>query len=56
MVSGVPTVVQWVNDVAFLCGGSSSIPSSMQWVKDLVLLQLQLGFDLWTKNFCILQV
>ena len=27
---GVPTVVQWVNDPACLCGGTSLIPSPAQ--------------------------
>ena len=36
--SGVPAVVQWVNDPACLCGGSGLLPGLVQWVKDLVLL------------------
>ena len=37
---GVPPVVQVVNDLACLCGGTDSIPSLAQWVKNLVLPQL----------------
>ena len=57
---GVPTVVQWVNDLACLCGGTGSTPSLAQWVKDLVLLQLWyrlqmwLGFNSWPGNFHML--
>ena len=35
--SGVPAVLQDVNDLACLCGGKGSIPSPVQWVKDPVL-------------------
>ena len=38
---GVPAVVQWVNDLASLCGGTSLILGPKQWVKkDLALPQL----------------
>lgn len=37
---GVPTVVQWVNDPACLCGIAGSIPLLAQWVKDTALPQL----------------
>ena len=40
LIIGVPSVAKWVDDLAYLCGGTGSIPSSMQWVKDLVLLKL----------------
>ena len=59
---GVPAVVQWVNDLACLCGGTGSIPGLAQWVKDPVLLQLWhsfqlwLGFDPWPRYFHMLQV
>ena len=33
-------VVQWVNDLASLCGGTGSDPNPVQWIKDPVLLQL----------------
>ena len=33
-------MVQWVNDLACLCGGTGLIFSPAQWVKDPVLLQL----------------
>ena len=58
---GVPAVVQWVNDLACLCGGTGSIPGLAQWVKDPVLLQLWhslqlwLGFDPWPRYFHMLQ-
>ena len=39
-ILGVPIVVQWVNDLAYLSGGASLIPSLALWVKDLALLQL----------------
>ena len=50
----VPTVAQWVNDMAFLSGGTGLI--LVQGVKDLMLLQphrsqLWIGFDLWLRNF-----
>ena len=32
---GVPAMVQWVNDLACLCGGASSISNQVDWVKDL---------------------
>ena len=32
---GVPSVAQWANDLACLCGGTSSIPDLAQWVKNL---------------------
>ena len=56
-VQGVPTKVQWVKDLACLCGGAGLIPSLAQWVKDPVLVQLchrsQLWFrlDPWPGNF-----
>ena len=55
--TGVATVVQWVNVLAFLCGIGGSIPSLSWWVKDLALMQLwcrsplQLEFDSWPGNF-----
>ena len=55
-------MVQWVNDLACLCGGVGLISSLMQGVKDLVLLllwhrlQLWHGFDPWPGNFHVLQV
>ena len=45
-------MAQWVNDLACLCGMTSSIPSPVQWVEDPALLQLwqvQLGFDPWPR-------
>lgn len=36
IVLGVPTLAQWVNALACLCGGS--VPSPMQLVKDLLEL------------------
>ena len=42
----VPTVVQWVNDLACVCGGTGSIPGLVQWAKDMVLLQVQHRFQL----------
>ena len=60
--SGVPAVVQLVNDPACLCGIAGLIPSPAQWVKDLALLQLWhksqmwLRFDPWPRNFHMLQV
>ena len=62
MALEVPVVVQWVNDLALLCGGSGLIPSMVQWTKDLVLLQLWrkwqlwLGFDFWSGGFHMLQM
>ena len=53
-------MAQWVNDPAYLCGGTSSITSPVKWVKDLVLLylwhrlQLQFRFDSWPRNFHML--
>ena len=53
-------MVQWVNDLACLCGITVSIPSLAKCVKDLVLLplwrmsQMQLGFDPWPGNFHML--
>ena len=41
-VLGVPAVVQWLNDLFGLCGGTGSIPGLGQWVKDPGLLQLEL--------------
>ena len=37
---GVPIVVQWVKDLARLCGGAGSIPSLAQWVKDPAAAQV----------------
>ena len=37
---GVPSVVQWVNNPACLCGGASWILGLVQWVKDPALLHL----------------
>ena len=34
----VPTVVQWINDLAYLCGGASSIPSLAQWLRGFSIL------------------
>ena len=31
-------MVQWVNDLACLCGGAGSIPGPVRWVKNLALL------------------
>ena len=51
----VPTMVQWVKDLACLCGSTGLIPSLAQWVKDLALqqlwrrLQLHLRFDPWPR-------
>ena len=53
--AGVPTLVQWVNELACLYG-IGSIPGPLQWVKDPVLPQMWLGFDLWPRNFHLLQV
>ena len=56
----VPTVVWWVNDLAWLCGGTGMMPSLVQWVKNPMLLQLWhrsqlwLGFDPWPGNFHML--
>ena len=36
----VPTVVQWVYNLACLCGIASLIPGLAQWVKDPALPQL----------------
>ena len=36
----VHTVVQWVNDLACLCGGTSLFPRQAQWVMEPALLQL----------------
>ena len=53
-------MVQWVNDLACLCGGASLIPGPVQWVKDLALpqlwhrLQLSLEFNPWPRNFHML--
>ena len=33
--SGVPTMVQWVNDLAYFCESTASIPGLTQWIKDL---------------------
>ena len=50
----------WVNDLACLFSGTSSIPSLVQWIKDPVWLQLrhslqlQLGFTPWPGNFHVL--
>ena len=40
ILPGVPTMVQWVNDLNCLCGGTSLIPCLGQWVKNPALLQL----------------
>ena len=39
---GFPTVVQWINDLAYFCGDNDSLPGQVQWVKDPALLQLWL--------------
>ena len=53
---GVPTVVQWANDLACLCGGASLIPGLTQWIKDpSALPRMWLGFDPWRWNFHVLQ-
>ena len=50
-------MVQWVNDLACLCGDAGSIPGPVQWVKDTALLQLgrrsqcRIRFNLWSENF-----
>ena len=50
--SGVPAVVQWVNDPVCLCGGTGSIPAQCSrlriqlWCRS----QLQLRFDPWPGN------
>ena len=50
---GLSAMVQWVNDLACLCGGPGLIPGQEQWIKDTALLQLWhrlqlwLGFDPW---------
>ena len=55
--SGVPTMVQWVNDLAYFCESTASIPGLAQWIKDLAQLclwrrsQLWLRFDSWPGNF-----
>lgn len=36
--TGVPNVVQWIKDLANLCGGTGSIPGPVQWIKHLALL------------------
>ena len=51
--AGVPTVVQWVNDLACLCGSTSSVSSLALWVKDPAWPQLRLRFDPWPRNFHI---
>ena len=33
IILGIPAVVQWVKDLACLCGSISSVPSLVQWVK-----------------------
>ena len=38
--NGVPALAQWVNDLAYPCGGAGSLRSPAQWVKDSVLPQL----------------
>lgn len=35
--AGVPTVAQWINDVAHLCGIAGLISGPVLWVKDPVL-------------------
>ena len=53
-------MVQWVNDPAYLCGGTSLIPGWVQCIKNPVLVhlwcrsQLQLGFSPWPGNFRML--
>ena len=50
-------MAQQVKDLDCLCGGTGSNSGLAQWVKDLAFsqlwrrLQLQLGFDLWLRNF-----
>ena len=48
--TGVATVVQWVNVLAFLCGIGGSIPSLSWWVKDLALMQLWCELQLWVRS------
>ena len=49
----VSPVVQWVNNLAYLCGLACLIPSLVRWINDAVLLQLWhrswlwLGFGPW---------
>ena len=47
---GVPTVAQWVNDLACLFRDASLIPGLAQWVKDPAMLQFQLRFNPWPGN------
>ena len=46
-------MVQWVNDLACLCGSTSSVSSLALWVKDPAWPQLRLRFDPWPRNFHI---
>ena len=44
-------MVQWVDDLACLCGGAGLIPHLVQRVKILCRWKLWLGFDPWPRNF-----
>ena len=44
-------MVQWIKDLACLCGSVGLIPGPEQQVKDPALPQLWLRFDPWPVNF-----
>ena len=54
-------MVQWINDLAYLCGIASSIPRLVQWVRIqhchcCGVGHIQLGFSPWPRNFHMLWV
>ena len=57
-ISGVPTVVQWVKNPTAAARVAVEVwsPARHGGLKDLALLQLQLSFHPWPRNFHMLQM
>ena len=43
--------MQWVNDLACLCGSTGSFSGLVQWVKDPALLQLWCRSQMWLRTY-----